>query len=173
MVAASSLCPSLQRQGGRLDQGRDDGTRNQKICSVLYEYMSESCSVVPCSFQPHGLVHGILQVRRLEWVAFPFSGASSQPRDRTHVSHIQILYQLSHKGSPRILEWVPIPFPGDLPDPGIELGSPACRRILYQLKALVISLSLGLWALRGPLCQSGCPPACSTGLTLRRLPQVF
>ena len=25
----------------------------------------------------------------------------------------------------RILEWVPFPSPGDLPDPGIELGSPA------------------------------------------------
>ena len=31
-----------------------------------------------------------------------------------------ILYQLSHKGSPRILEWVPYPSPEDLPDPGIE-----------------------------------------------------
>ena len=28
-------------------------------------------------------VHGILQARILEWVAFPFSGASSQPRDQT------------------------------------------------------------------------------------------
>ena len=36
----------------------------------------------------------------------------------------QILYQLSHKGSARILEWL-APSPGDLPDPGIELGSPA------------------------------------------------
>ena len=27
----------------------------------------------------------------------------------------------------RILEWVAIPFPGDLPDPGIELGSPALQ----------------------------------------------
>ena len=26
-------------------------------------------------------VHGILQARILEWVAFPFSGGSSQPRD--------------------------------------------------------------------------------------------
>ena len=26
-------------------------------------------------------VHGILQVRILEWVAFPFSRGSSQPRD--------------------------------------------------------------------------------------------
>ena len=33
-------------------------------------------------------VHGILQARILEWVAFPFSGESSQPRDRTQVSHI-------------------------------------------------------------------------------------
>ena len=39
----------------------------------------------------------------------------------------QILYQLSHKGNPGILEWVACPSPGDLPDPGIELGSPALQ----------------------------------------------
>ena len=33
-------------------------------------------------------VHGILQARTLEWVAFPFSRASSQPRDWTQVSYI-------------------------------------------------------------------------------------
>ena len=33
-------------------------------------------------------VHGILQARILEWVAFPFSRGSFQPRDRTWVSHI-------------------------------------------------------------------------------------
>ena len=32
--------------------------------------------------------HGILQARILEWVIFPFSWGSSQPRDRTQVSHI-------------------------------------------------------------------------------------
>ena len=32
--------------------------------------------------------HGILQARMLEWVAFPFSRETSQPRDRTQVSHI-------------------------------------------------------------------------------------
>ena len=31
-------------------------------------------------------VHGILQARILEWVAFPFSRGSSQPRDQTQVS---------------------------------------------------------------------------------------
>ena len=33
-------------------------------------------------------VHGILQARILEWVAFPFSRGSPQPRDRTKVSCI-------------------------------------------------------------------------------------
>ena len=33
-------------------------------------------------------VHGILQARILEWVAFPFSRGFSKPRDRTQVSHI-------------------------------------------------------------------------------------
>ena len=31
-------------------------------------------------------VHGILQARILEWVAFPFSRESSQPRDQTQSS---------------------------------------------------------------------------------------
>ena len=34
------------------------------------------------------IVHGILQPRILEWVAFPFSRGSSQPRDWTRVSCI-------------------------------------------------------------------------------------
>ena len=46
-------------------------------------------------------VHGILQARILEWVAFPFSRGSSQPRNRTQVSHIEggFFNQLNHKGS--------------------------------------------------------------------------
>ena len=44
-------------------------------------------------------VYGILQARVLEWVAFPFSGGSSQPRDRTQVSCIAgiFFYHLSHQ----------------------------------------------------------------------------
>ena len=34
------------------------------------------------------IVHGILQTRILEWVIFPFSRESSQPRDQTQVSCI-------------------------------------------------------------------------------------
>ena len=39
----------------------------------------------------------------------------------------QILYLLSHKGSPGVLEWVAIPSPADLPDPEIEPRSPALQ----------------------------------------------
>ena len=37
---------------------------------------------------PGSSVHGILQAKVLEWVAISFSRGSSQPRDRTRVSHI-------------------------------------------------------------------------------------
>ena len=37
---------------------------------------------------PDSSIHGIFQARVLEWVAFPFSSRSSQPRDWTQVSHI-------------------------------------------------------------------------------------
>ena len=45
------------------------------------------CSPVDCS-PPGSSVHGILQARRLEWVAYPFSKGSSRPRNRTGVSWI-------------------------------------------------------------------------------------
>ena len=48
-------------------------------------HVSESRSVVSDSLQPP--FHGILQARILEWLAFP-SKVSSQPKDRTQVSHI-------------------------------------------------------------------------------------
>ena len=55
--------------------------------SILKE--SESHSVMSDSLWPHDYtVHGIHQARSLEWVAFPFSRGSSQPRDQTQVSHI-------------------------------------------------------------------------------------
>ena len=40
------------------------------------------CNTMDCT------VHGILQARILEWVAFLFSRGSSQPRDKTQVSGI-------------------------------------------------------------------------------------
>ena len=48
----------------------------------------KSLSHVHLFVTPWTVVHGILQARILEWVAFPFSRESSQPRDRTKVSRI-------------------------------------------------------------------------------------
>ena len=48
----------------------------------IFQSESESCSVMSDSLWPHGLyntVHGILQARILEWVAFPFSRGSFNP----------------------------------------------------------------------------------------------
>ena len=47
--------------------------------------ISQSCPAL-CDPMDY-TVHGILQARILEWVAFPFSRGSSQPRDQTQVSH--------------------------------------------------------------------------------------
>ena len=45
------------------------------------------CNPVDYSL-PGSSVHGILQARILEWVVISFCRGSSQPRDRTRVSHI-------------------------------------------------------------------------------------
>ena len=72
---------------------------------------TESRSVVSDSFQPHRLYHGILQARVLEWVAFPFCTIFPTQGLNPGLLHYRwILYQLSHKGSPRTLEWVAYPF---------------------------------------------------------------
>ena len=53
------------------------------------ESLSHAQLCDPMDHSPPGSsVHGILQARRLEWVAIPFSRGSSWPRDRTQVSCI-------------------------------------------------------------------------------------
>ena len=73
---------------------------------------SESCSVVSNSLQPHGLYSpwnspeqniGVGSLYLLQGI-FPTRGSNS---GLLHCR--QILYQLSHKGSPRTLEWVAYP----------------------------------------------------------------
>ena len=74
-------------------------------------------------------VHGILQARILEWVAFPFSRGSSQPRDQTQVSNTAGGFFTSWATWEAQGHWSrwPIPSPADLPNPGIEPGSPALQ----------------------------------------------
>ena len=52
-------------------------------CSTL-------CEPIDCG-PPGSCVHGILQVRILEWVAMPSSRGSSQPRNQTCISRLLAL----------------------------------------------------------------------------------
>ena len=74
-------------------------------------------------------VHGILQARILERVAVPFSRGSPQPRDQTRVSHIVggFFTSLDTREAQEYWNGWLIPSPADVPDPGIEPGSPALQ----------------------------------------------
>ena len=84
-------------------------TRCEKVCIYMWQngssltplqliivplFLSPFCSVhivlsspILCDLMDY-TVHGILQARILEWVAFPFSRGSSRPRNQTGVSCI-------------------------------------------------------------------------------------
>ena len=55
-----------------------------QMCVLVAQSCLSLCNPVDCS-SPGSSVHGIFQARILEWVAFPFSRGSSQPRDWTQV----------------------------------------------------------------------------------------
>ena len=59
---------------------RESESEVAQLCPTL-------CDPMDCS-PPGSSIHGILQARVLEWVAISFSRGSSQPRNRTWVSHI-------------------------------------------------------------------------------------
>ena len=98
---------------------------------------SKSCLVMSNSLQPHGPYSpwnspgqntGVGSLSLLRGL-FPTQGWNpGLPYCR------QILYQLSHKGSPRILEQVAYPFSrGSSPTQELNQGLLHCRKILYQL----------------------------------------
>ena len=98
-------------------------------------------------------VHGILQARILEWVAVLFSRESSQPSDRTQVSLIagRFITSWAIREAQEYWSRKPIPFPADLPNPGIKLGSTA-----LQANSLPAELpgkpNTSLWNLNILLC---------------------
>ena len=69
------------------------------FCLITKLYLTV-CDPIACSL-PGSPVHGISQGRTLEWAAIPSSRGSSQPRDRTHVSHVgrQFLYHWAPRGA--------------------------------------------------------------------------
>ena len=74
---------------------------------------------------PDSTVHGILQARILEWVAFPFSRESSQPGDRIQVSALQAdSLPAEPPGKPKNTGLGRLSLlQGIFPTPGIEQGS--------------------------------------------------
>ena len=60
------------------------------------------------SFNPMDhIVQGVLQARILEWSLSFLQGIFPTQGSNPSLSHCrQILYQLSHNGNPRLLEWV-------------------------------------------------------------------
>ena len=126
---------------------------SKNICHyITVIVISESCSVISNYLWLHGLYSpwnspdqysGVGSLSHLQGI-FPTQGSNA---GLLHCR--QILYQLSHKGSPRILEWadfssgssiqsmefsrpeywsgLPFPSPRDLPNPGIKRRSPALQ----------------------------------------------
>ena len=64
----------------------DTDGREESDKWILKVKVTQSCPTL-CNRMDY-TVHGILQAGILEWVAFPFSRGSSQPRDGTQVSLI-------------------------------------------------------------------------------------
>ena len=81
------------------------------------------CNTMDC------IGHGILQARILEWVAFPFSRGSFQPRDQTQVSHMAggFFTSWATREAQEYSSGYPILSPVGLPNPGIKLGSPTLQ----------------------------------------------
>ena len=99
-------------------------------------------SVMSDSLQSHGLCspwNSPGQNTRVGSLSF-LQGIFPTRRSKPCLPHCrQILYQLSHKGNPRILEWVGYPFSRN-PGPGIKPGSP-----VLQVDSLPTELSGKPW----------------------------
>ena len=81
-------------------------------------------------------------------VAMPSSRGSSQLRDRTQVSCIAVgcFTVQATREAQEYWSGEPIPYPGDLPDPGIELGSPPLQEDSLPMEDAIIAAQLEQWA---------------------------
>ena len=91
---------------------------------------SEGCSVVSDSLWPHGLyspLNSSGQNTGVGSLSVPQGIFPTWGSDPGLLHFRWILYQLSHEGSQEHWSGQPIPSPADLPNPGIEPGSPALQ----------------------------------------------
>ena len=104
------------------------------VLCLVTQFCPTLCDQMGCS-QPGSSVHGDSSGKNtgvgcyglLEGIFSTWGSNPCLPRCR------QILYHLSHQGTPKILEWVTYPFFRRAYDPGIKPGLLHCRWILYQL----------------------------------------
>ena len=117
-VTPFSSCPQSFLASGSFPMSWFFASGGQSIGALasvlLMDVKAKVAQLCPTLCDPMDcIVHGILQARILEWVAFPFSRDLPNPG---LPCCRQILYQLSHKGSPRILEnsqaWFPLELTG-------------------------------------------------------------
>ena len=127
----------LVDQFGHWDFGRGEKKSQTTIWSQIISGMwVKFAQSFPTLCNPMDYtVHGILHARILEWGAFFFSRGSSQPRDRTQVSHMAGKFftrwttakpKNAGVGSLSLLQWI---FPSQESNQGLL----HCRQILYQL----------------------------------------
>ena len=120
------------QQWGSLRYSQFSSLRNDVLSLLTFTQIlggglvTESCPtlvtpwILACQAPlPMGRIGRILQARILEWVPFPSSGDLPDPEIKARPPALQAdssptwatgEYQLSHQGSPRILEWVAYPF---------------------------------------------------------------
>ena len=108
----------------------------------LFSYLavkseSESRSVISNSLGPHGL-----------YSPWNSPGQDTQGSNPGLPHCRQILYQLSHKGSPRILEWLAYPFSSTSSWLRNQPGSPSCiAGGFFTFFTNVLRLNWGMWDL--------------------------
>ena len=99
-----------------------------QLCPTLHDPMD--CSL------PGTSVHGIFQARVLEWVAIAFSlqPLKVKVKSLSCVRLFAIPWTVAYQAPPSMgfsrqecWSGLPFPSPGDLPNPGIEPGSPALQ----------------------------------------------
>ena len=70
------------------------------MCARSLQLCLTFCDPMDCS-PPSSSVHGVLQARKLEWLAMPSSRGSSPARDQTHVSCLAGgVFTAEHRRSP-------------------------------------------------------------------------
>ena len=95
-----------------------------------------------------------------------------------------ILYQSSHKGRPKILEWVAYPFSSGLPHPGIKMVSPALQedslpteqsgKPTYKvIQSIIISYLLCLLNLNFPVSENSFDYILSQVFPIKRAKNLF